>query len=1179
MTDYWTEFARESDEHITSLNNSLLTLEQNPNDEEAMESIFRTAHTLKGNCGAMGLKRASDLAHAIEDLLEAIRGDEIEITSDVMDVIFDGVDELEAMLDEAAATGEIDSDPGATIESLRSPLEGRSAGSQQPIREPTVEEIETVLARFDPPSDIEGNVYLVRLSVVEHESVNNGQLVVEALIDAFDLIGTEPSQEVIENDQYGTRFDAVFASAVGKAAISAALDPVDAVEEFVIVDVTEQVTALEASPAPAPAPDVDDSDEDSLSEGDPQDLSVDELLDEFEEFDDLDAMVEDVDESELEAFDDMGDAGSFDDLLGETADEPEIPEPAKVDDVDEPEPVDVEADSHEPIEADGDEVDDASAVFAELKDEVEMVGFDELQSELDELEFDEFDSEEEVDMDELLGDDVDTADNSFLGVREDPLNMAESSIETDPQPDLQADDDAAETPVVGDEDASSDGVLDDVLESDEVGDEEIEPPEDDLVADDEAFGSFADDAFDAEPGDADAEIEEPAENDEEIASVEALEDVDFADTAPEADGEPAITGEDHQADAIDVDVDEVEAVDVDAPDSLEIDEADSLEADSTTIEEAEAFDAGETEAADTESDDEFAPSDSDDEIGLVEEEFDESTDESAFSETEDGFGADEDDFLAFDEGVERFDETESEPSDTFDLGLAESLDDTGDATFDGESEATDTDEATDSAFEDESLDLGADADFADEAGSADDFGATADVLGDDDGQFADVSASTVDIEATQPSDSSAAGFGEDSSSDDEQASRVYEDVPPMPIPEISIPEETEEEKLARADDQRQSVHVDIEQVDTLLNLVEGLVTSRVRLRHTIEQGDDLEAIDRELDDLEDLTSDLQETVMDVRLVPLETVTNRLPRTVRDIARDQGKDVGFRIQGEDVELDRTVLDRMGDPLIHLVRNAVDHGIEGPDHREAVDKPREGTVEVYAERARDQVTIRVEDDGRGIDPEKLRAAALKADILTEDEAESMEDDDVYELIFHPGLSTASEITDVSGRGVGMDVVKRTIEDLDGTVTVDSTPGQGTTVTMQLPVTVAIAEVLFFELGGEEFGIPLKTVQDIDDGRSIEIDNGEPVLSTPANDQISVIDLANTLEVRSDIDLEEGMVIRIRDDVRSVALHCDNVRSQQEVVVKPFEGVMSGIPGLSGATVRGRGEVVNILDVTTL
>ena len=163
--------------------------------------------------------------------------------------------------------------------------------------------------------------------------------------------------------------------------------------------------------------------------------------------------------------------------------------------------------------------------------------------------------------------------------------------------------------------------------------------------------------------------------------------------------------------------------------------------------------------------------------------------------------------------------------------------------------------------------------------------------------------------------------------------------------------------------------------------------------------------------------------------------------------------------------------------------------------------------------------------------------------------------------------------------MDGVKRTIEDLDGSVTVDSTAGQGTTVTMQLPVTVAIAEVLFFELDGEEFGVPLKTVQDIDASRSIEVDDGEPVLSTSADDRVSVIDLSETLEVRSDTDLEDGMVIRLRDDVRSVALHCDEVRGQQEVVVKPFEGVMSGIPGLSGATVRGRGEVVNILDVTTL
>ncbi|SDD37083.1 chemotaxis protein CheA [Natrinema hispanicum] len=1058
MTEYLTEFVQESEERITELNNALLTLERDPDDEAAMENIFRIAHTLKGNCGAMGLEPASDLAHAIEDILDAVRGDDLEVSPGLMDDVFDAVDELETMVDEVATTGEIETDPSATIAALRSRLDGtdREATTGRPV--PSDDEIDAVCSRFDPPADDTHDVYFARLAITERENVNNGKLVVDALIDAFDLIGTDPPQPQIEADEYDGEFDAVFATPVGEAAIASGLEPVDEVDDFEIVDVTDRFEISDGS-APS-APDADPGDDISSEEA--QELEVDELLDEFDEFDNLDEQVESIDDDELEPFDDMGEAGSFDDLLGED----------EIGDLDD-EPVDAPAepapdatttagstgatdDDAAAVDADPDEVDDASAVFDELKDEVEMVGFDELQDELDELEFDEFDDEEEVGMDELLGENA--ADDSFL-----------------------------------DEDASESEV-DDVLVDAPAGDD----------------GEFDDVDVDAivETGETSADDLEPAD--------ETVEDADTDDRAT---------------------ADDLETADADEADG-DTDEAD-VDTDDSGFEPADKFETGDD--GDAVADDSF---------GADVTHTDETFGESAVADAVDSTDADD----AFGD--------ETAESDPFETATA----------------SFDDDEFDDSGFADPTTDSfeGADDDFED-------------VLDDDvfDGTEAFDSAdvgfdATTDSEAGDDSSApSTASFGDDAADSagdaaDDGVVRIV-DEPELVIPDIDVPERDEQPDDDETDEV-QSVRVDIEQIDSLLTLVEGLVTSRVRLRHAAEVDEDEAAIQTELDALSDLTSDLQETVMDIRLVPLETVTNRLPRVVRDIARDQDKQVAFEMSGEDVELDRSILDRIGDPLIHLVRNAVDHGIESPDVREAAGKPLEGTVEVTAERERDRVTITVTDDGSGLDPDRLRAEAVDADVLTDDEAAAMADDDAYDLIFHSGLSTADEVTDVSGRGVGMDVVKRTVEDLEGTVSIDSDEGAGTTVTMTLPVTVAIDEILFVESGGEEFGVPTKAVRDVESARAIETVDGEAVLPGEVGDY-PVVSLADVLETPAAGEDGDGMVVRIREEVREVALHCDEIRGQQEVVVKPFEGFMSGVPGISGATVRGRGEVVNILDVTTL
>jgi two-component system chemotaxis sensor kinase CheA len=378
------------------------------------------------------------------------------------------------------------------------------------------------------------------------------------------------------------------------------------------------------------------------------------------------------------------------------------------------------------------------------------------------------------------------------------------------------------------------------------------------------------------------------------------------------------------------------------------------------------------------------------------------------------------------------------------------------------------------------------------------------------------------------------------------------------------------------DTEIQSVRVDVDQLDELHGLVEQLVTTRIKLRRGVEGSDRL--VDDELDELDKITSNLQDTVMDMRLVPMKKIVGKFPRLVRDLSREQDKEVDFVVEGDDVELDRTILTEISDPLMHLLRNAVDHGIETPAEREQAGKDPEGTITLSAERDRDRVLIEVRDDGSGIDRDRVREKAVEKGVKTREEAEAMDPEDVEDLIFHPGFSTNEEVTDVSGRGVGMDVVRDTVTRLDGSVSVSSVPGEGTTFTMQLPVTVAIVKVLFVESGGEEYGIPIKSVDEISRMRPVKTVDGEEVI-TYDETVYPLVRLGDALNVPGETKNGDGMLVRIREAERQVAIHCDDVRGQEEVVVKPFEGLLSGIPGLSGAAVLGEGDVVTILDVATL
>ena len=374
-----------------------------------------------------------------------------------------------------------------------------------------------------------------------------------------------------------------------------------------------------------------------------------------------------------------------------------------------------------------------------------------------------------------------------------------------------------------------------------------------------------------------------------------------------------------------------------------------------------------------------------------------------------------------------------------------------------------------------------------------------------------------------------------------------------------------------------SVRVDVDQLDDLHGLVEQLVTSRIKLRRAVDDGDVGSATDT-LGELDKITGNLQNTVMDMRLIPMRKVISKFPRLVRDLAREQEKEIDFRMEGQDIELDRTILTEISDPLMHILRNAVDHGIEPPAERERAGKDREGAIELRASRERDHVTITVEDDGRGLDVDELREKALEKGVRSEAELDSMEDSEVYDLVFHPGFSTADEVTDVSGRGVGMDVVHSTVKQLDGSVNVESEYGEGTTVTLRLPVTVAIVKVLFVEVGDEEYGIPIKNIDEVSRVPTVKTINEEPMIEHD-DDIYPVVDLADELAVPGETKNGDGMLLRIRKSERRAALRCDAVNKQEEVVVKPLEGVLSGIPGLSGTAVLGDGNIVPILDVVTL
>jgi two-component system chemotaxis sensor kinase CheA len=316
------------------------------------------------------------------------------------------------------------------------------------------------------------------------------------------------------------------------------------------------------------------------------------------------------------------------------------------------------------------------------------------------------------------------------------------------------------------------------------------------------------------------------------------------------------------------------------------------------------------------------------------------------------------------------------------------------------------------------------------------------------------------------------------------------------------------------------------------------------------------------------------------MTPLAVVTERLPRAARDVARKVGKQAEVEIEGAEIEIDRAILDELGDPLVHVIRNAVDHGLEAPDARQLAGKPTTGRVSVRARRERDRVILEIADDGRGMDPARLRAAAVARGALRPEAAAALGDREALQLACLPGISTAEAVTDVSGRGVGLDVVKKVVETLGGTLEIDSARGQGTRFTFRLPLTVAVQPVLLVRVGEEVLGLPITKVHGAAQVQLSRLDRsrGAPVL--PVGDGlVPVHDLAHLLGFPEPTARGERAVVVAEGNDGWIGLAVDALLGQQEAVLKPLGPPLEGLAGLSAVTVLGNGRPVFILDVPRL
>ena len=426
--------------------------------------------------------------------------------------------------------------------------------------------------------------------------------------------------------------------------------------------------------------------------------------------------------------------------------------------------------------------------------------------------------------------------------------------------------------------------------------------------------------------------------------------------------------------------------------------------------------------------------------------------------------------------------------------------------------------------------------------------------------------------------------------------QTEEAVKPAAIAEVQPKEEEQPKKAApaapaKAADKKpiskpivnRTVRVDIEKLDVLMNLVSELIIAKNSLVSTSSQEGILtnNTFNEQIEYLESVTTNLHESVMKVRMVPIETVVQKFPKMIRDLSKKLDKKMQLFMSGEETELDRTVVDEIGDPLMHLLRNSADHGLESAEVRKERGKPEVGSIFLDAYQDGNNVIIEVRDDGNGIDVEAVKKKAIERGTITPEQAENMADKDVIGLLFLPSFSTSEKVTDVSGRGVGLDVVKSKIESLSGEVEVKTKLGEGSTFIIRLPLTLAIIQALMVEVGGEKYAIPLGSIQTIEDVEPAEIKyvQAKEVINLRGT-VIPLIRLNEVLDNESTKNADENLlVIIVKKGDKLAGLVVDELMGQQEIVIKSLGNYINKNKIISGATILGDGEIALILDTNAL
>lgn len=404
----------------------------------------------------------------------------------------------------------------------------------------------------------------------------------------------------------------------------------------------------------------------------------------------------------------------------------------------------------------------------------------------------------------------------------------------------------------------------------------------------------------------------------------------------------------------------------------------------------------------------------------------------------------------------------------------------------------------------------------------------------------------------------------------------------FPVAEKEIASNHSQEKVetdtTKKKHRSKSIRVDIDKLDHLMNLFSELIIDRGRLEQ-IARKSQLAELKETVDHMTRISTNLQGVILNMRMVPVEQVFNRFPRMVRDLAKELNKKVLLVMEGEETELDRTVIDEIGDPLIHLLRNALDHGLESTEERKAFNKPEEGKVLLKAYHSGNQVFIEVADDGKGINREKVLNKALERGVVTEDESKSLTNREVAALLFSSGFSTADKITDISGRGVGLDVVKAKIESLGGIITIDSTPGQGSTFRIQLPLTLSIISSMLVKVEEETYAIPFNSITEMTRVSQLEVStlHGQKVIQFRGKvvPVIYLNDVFHVPTVETTIDNQDLFVVIVMKGEKMAGLVVDSIIGQQEVVLKSLGAFLPNLYAISGATILGNGEVALIID----